>query len=229
MKQLNIILYIPGYAGKFCQSLLSLHETTYPHYPINIPDSIIAPSNVRAEWYSYKDLYSKHSNWKNYHAQFNNEIDDKLYYNFLSSNYNHLTVSVHPVEFYYMPPHSRFEKKPNYIVQQIIQNKNYIRAPFKGTKYAQVISTVDKNSEFVKLFIQKNNNFPVIRDNEFELHNQFTKDFNPHIINYENLCAGEETFLLEYTNLTNYFEMPIQIDLALSLYRDWIVSRNSSP
>ena len=229
MKQINIILYIPGYAGKFCQSLLSLHETTYPHFPINITNSTIASPSTRAEWYSYKDLYSKHGNWKNYHAQFNNEFDDMLYYNFVSSKYSHLSVSIHPVEFYYTPQFSRSEKKPNYIVQQIIQNKNYTRENFKGTKYAQVISTATENVESIKLFIQKNNNFPVIRDNEYELHTQFTKDFNPHIINYENLCRGEESFLLEYTNLTNYFEIPNQPELALSLFRDWITSRNASP
>ena len=220
MKGINIIVYLPGYAGRFCQFLMSLHETTHPYIPLSMTP-LSTDSRSRAEMYSYKNIYKKHGSWKNHHDQFHNELLDENYYKFLLSAYDTLTFSIHPYEFY---PVKLYK---NHIITRIMHIKDYHRGNFKGIKYAQIFTS--NMEEEIKAFRLKNLNFPVLRDNEVELNSKFTSEFYPYIINLDNFFKGEEFFLNEYKSLASYFEIPEQTELVLEFYHDWIEARNSIP
>lgn len=220
MKSINLIVYLPGYAGHFCQFLMSLHETTHPYIPLNTTP-ISTDSKTRAELYSFKNIYQRHRTWKNHHDQFDNELLDENYYKFLLSSYDTLTFCIHPYEFY---PIKLYK---NHTIHHIINLKNYTRDNFKGIKYAQIFTS--NMEEEIKAFRLKNLNFPVLRDNEVELNSKFTREFNPYIINLDNFFKGEDLFLNEYKSLASYFEVPEQTELALEFYHDWIEARNSIP
>jgi hypothetical protein len=211
MKSVNIIIYLPGYAGRFCQFLMSLHETTYPYVPLDVtPRSTDSVS--RAEWYSFKNIYKKYGTWKNHHDQFNNRLLDN-HNKFLNSSYKKLTFCIHPYEFYLI------RQLGNHEVSQILNSSNI--------KYAQIsTSHMQKDIEDFKL---KNSNFPGLRNNEIEMNMTITNELMPYIVNLDNFFKDQNLFLSEYKSLANYFEIPEQTALALEFYCDWIEARNSIP
>jgi hypothetical protein len=94
-------------------------------------------------------------------------------------------------------------------------------------RYLQMAISTEYQS-VIDEFKTKNGNFPLVRPDEEIKNSQFTKDYDPYIINLDNYFIGESNFLAEYTKLMDYLEIPAQVELALPLYRGWIRSRNST-
>jgi hypothetical protein len=94
-------------------------------------------------------------------------------------------------------------------------------------RYLQILVSA-KYQSVIDEFKTKNGNFPLVRPDEEIKNSQFTKDYDPYIINLDNYFIGESNFLAEYTKLMDYLEIPAQVELALPLYRGWIRSRNST-
>ena len=232
MKYLNYVVYIPGLAGKFTQFLISLHLTTRPFV---VPGTTIIDTSVnRFTLYSYKDLYTRHGSWGEHHRKIFDEFNDQLYNEFLNSNYTHYNYCNHPHEFYLPPFHRQIVKKyPN--IKKIYTNRyvcamlqNKIQQEHLQVRYLQM-AVSEQYQPMIDEFKVKNGNFPSIRPDEENKNSQFTKDYNPYVINLDNYFIGESNFLEEYTKLMNHLGIPTQDELALELYRDWIEARTSIP
>jgi hypothetical protein len=212
MKYMNVIMYMPGLAGRFTQCLTSLHPTTQPLAPTT--DAI---SN-RLDFYSYKNLHTHYAHWRNHHLRFS-ELDTKLCNEFLTSPYTQYNYCTHPHEFY-------IQLRTDSYLCAVLQNK--IPRGNCQVRYLQI--ALDTEYEpLIAEFKVKNRNLPFVRPDEEIKNSHFTKDYNPYIINLDNYFIGESNFLDEYTKLMDYLGIPAQVDLALQLYQGWIEARNSTP
>ena len=205
-KNVNLIIYKPGYGGHFIQFLLSLDKSTVPCISKDTTFSQI--NNSRKDYYSFKNLRKNFGRWINHHKLYDGMNIDELILKELISNslYNTANLQVHPHEFYKL----RIDSYLNHLPITI----NYIQI-IVSPKYEYVIDT----------FKVCNGNFPKLRPNEDTMNQKITQDYSPYIINFDNFILGEEHFIDEYINVNNHLQLPLHLDDALELYRDWYVER----
>jgi hypothetical protein len=196
MKQLNVLVYLPGYGGSFIKFLLSLDKSTYPHVPRT---EVLVNDSQRKEFYSFKDLRSKFKWWVKFHQHFYDEID--TINGFVNSDYPMCTIDSHPYEFY---------RQVSQHLATTNVKQNYLQINI-GEEYCQVIDH----------FNMLNRGFPGFRTGEERKDMQFTKEYNPYIINLDSFFIGEDSFVAEYQKLNQHLQLPDYIDDALTLYRDW--------
>ena len=215
-KNVNLIIYKPGYGGHFIQFLLSLDKSTVPC--INKDTTFTQIHNLRKDYYSFKNLRKTYGRWVNHHKLYDGMNIDELIINELTSNslYNTANIQAHPAEFY--------AGLHDYLLNYNLV-KDYI-IPM-STNYMQV-EVSPKYEYVIDLFKICNGNFPKLRPNEEELNQKFTKDYSPYIINFDNFILGEEYFIEEYTKLNNHLQLPLYLDDALELYHDWYNERRFS-
>ena len=206
-KRVNLITYKPGYGGHFIQFLLSLDKCTVPCIDKNTTFSQI--DNSRKEHYSFKDLRKKHGHWLKHHKQYDGMNLDELVIRELVDNdqYHTANLQVHPYEFFHTG------------LMEYLQSTKEV-----SIKHLQ-ISVSPKYEYVIDMFKICNSNFPKLRPFEEEMNEMITKNFNPYIINFDNFISGEEHFVDEYTKINNHLQLPLHLDDALELYRDWYVER----
>jgi hypothetical protein len=205
-KELTVIIYKPGYGGHFISSILSLHGSTYCPYMLKDNENA-----SRKEIFTFRNLQTKYGNWKNHHDTRPVTVL-KTYHirNFYKdSNYKSWIVSFHPIEYY-----NYFVQQPIFKIQTKMKKVNFLHIHLSSN----LEHVIDK-------FKLNNNNFPVLGDGENELDEKFIKENNPFVINFDNFILGEKTFIAEYEKICNHLRLPIQLEDALELYRDWYVER----
>jgi len=201
MKTINLVVYKPGYGGHFIEFLLSLDPSTMPW--VRAGSSIQDVLLSRKDHYSFKDIVKTHGHWQKHHIPFRTELSS--FTSFVNSNYQIFCVAIHPFEFY---------------------RGGFLDLPKQfNVKYLHV-STSPHREHIIDSFKKRNNNFPVLRPGEDEEDQQYRKDFNPFVINFDNFIIGEETFIAEYRRINEYLNLPLHLDDALEMYRDWYVERN---
>ena len=67
--------------------------------------------------------------------------------------------------------------------------------------------------------------YPIFSNEENQKDCDYVRDYNPYEIKFDNFILGEKTFVTEYENVCNYLQLPVNLDTALELYRDWYVER----
>jgi len=208
-KNVNLIIYKPGYGGHFIQFLLSLDKCTVPCIDKNTTFNQI--DNSRKDYYSFKNLRKKHNRWINHHKLYDGMNIDELIITELSSNslYHTANIQVHPFEFY--------NTGLVEYLQNINMSINYLQVSI-STKYEYVIDT----------FKLCNGGFPKLRPDEEIMNQIITQDYSPYIINFDNFILGEGHFVEEYTKLNNHLQLPLHLDSALEMYRDWYIERRFS-
>ena len=200
MKTINLVVYKPGYGGHLIEFLLSLDPSTMPWVRAGSSIQDVLPS--RKDHYSFKDIVKTHGHWKKHHIQFGTESSS--FTSFVNSNYQIFCVAIHPFEFYRWDLLDRLKQF----------NVNYLH-----------LSLSPQREHIIDSFKKRNNNFPVLRPGEDEEDQQYRKDFNPFVINFDNFIIGEETFIAEYRRINEHLNLPLHLDDALEMYRDWYVER----
>jgi hypothetical protein len=204
-KELNLIVYKPGYGGRFVSGLLSLDESVYPPFFLE-HDKTASRKTI----FSYKDIRKNHKNWSDHH----NLRSDTLYQSFYleefsNSEHRSWVAALHPHEYY-----DWFFEKYEVTIRNKIGKINYIH-----------IQLSDHLEIAIDKFKNHNNGFPKLRIGENELDHRYAYETNPFVINLDKFVLGEETFIPEYRKICNYLQIPYQTTDALELYRDWYLER----
>ena len=208
-KNINLIIYKPGYGGHFIQFILSLDKSTVPVMSKKV--DLNQMNDSRKELYSFKELRKRYGSWQNHHAAYQVQNLRQLGVHELLNNsaYHTLTIHVHPYGFY------------NTMLFKYLNN---VKA---SIKYLQV--TLSPKYEYViDTFKACNGNFPVLRLVEEEMNQKITEQLSPYIINFDNFILGEEYFVEEYIKISNHLQLPLYLDDAIEMHRDWYVERKFS-
>lgn len=208
-KRVNLIIYKPGYGGHFIQFLLSLDKSTVPCIDKNTTFTQI--HNSRKDYYSFKDLRKKHGRWFDHHRLYDGINLDQLIINELLQNteYHTANLQVHPLEFY--------NTSLITYLQEINVTVNHMQIQV-SPEYEYVIDR----------FKVSNGSFLNYRPGEEEMNKKITENCSPYFINFDNFILGKEYFVEEYTKINNHLQLPLHLDDALEMYRDWYVERRFS-
>ena len=201
MKTINLIVYKPGYGGHFIEFLLSLDPSTIPW--MRTGSTVDEVNLSRKTHYSFRDLGKTHGLWNNYHNTFRSDV--YMYHTFMNNKeYDTFCVAIHPHEYY------------GWSVSDQLKNVriNYLQ-----------VSLSARLEPIIDAFKVSNNNFPVLRPGEEEQNEQYQKEYQPFVINFDNFIIGEEAFVAEYTRMNEYLALPLHLDDAIEMYRDWYAER----
>ena len=204
-KNVNLIIYKPGYGGHFIRLLLSIDKSTFPFLLKNKTFEFCDQNRLYS---SYKNLKEKYGHWSNHHGQF---IHNNLIYFYLLKNtkYKSVNLASHPLDVY--------DKTTFINNHSLIYKINYLQVSL-SEQYEYVIDNFKKN----------NNGFPELRPNENYIDEKIKQEFSPYIINFDNFILGEDHFVEEYTKLNKYLQLPLHLDSGLEMYRDWYIERKFS-
>lgn len=209
-KTFTIINFNPGLGGNFVKFLLSLDENVYPLIPKEYENQKISKQNI----FSFENLNK--DDWAFWHLQFD-RLDITMHQKLMkfshknNTMYNHFVYQTHPFVFYTF--NHGFNKKIIEILPHFknIKTINHIYIEVGKIFFSKIV-------EWGKTIGQD------IEDHEF-FNRKYKEEYNPYVINFDNFILGEETFLLEYTKLCNYFNFPIYIKEVSELYKDWYKER----
>ena len=210
-KTINCIMYLPGWGGTFTNFVLSLDNSTFPW----LPNSVDVNSEYnRKELFSFKNIRTEYNNkvyksaWQNFHRSFKLTSDNVL--EFLAQDrFTTLTISVHPIEFY-----QYYENNPDNPLKHESVTVNY---------YAL---TLDPSLEYIITeFKKENESFPLLRPNEDLMYKKYIDDFALQLFSFDSYIQGESAFTAEYLRMCSTMNIPVHLDDALELYRDWYVER----
>jgi hypothetical protein len=204
-KKINLIIYLPGYGGNFITNILSLNDLAYFYSKNSIT------SNNKKEILSFKDIQIKYGHWINHHNQYKDSYDINDFIKFFKDKKTKFAnMRMHPFEFY------------SYFEENIKKIKKYNSKAILN--YCQVNLSLELEHVIDKFKIT-NGGFPILRNGELQLSTKFKNEYNPFIINFDNFILGEKTFIAEYERICNYLDIPIQLEDALLLYKDWYIER----
>ena len=207
MKTINLIVYKPGYGGHFIKFLLSLDPSTMPW--VRAGSTVDEVNLSRKTHYSFRDLVKAHGHWYNHHTTFktsNNEYDTFMN----NKEYDTFCSAIHPQEYYswfYSWSMSESDRLKNVRI-------NYLQ-----------VSLSARLEPIIDAFKVSNNNFPRLRPGEEEQNEQYQKEYQPFVINFDNFIIGEEAFVAEYKRMNEYLALPLHLDDAIEMYRDWYAER----
>jgi len=203
-KTLNIIVYKPGYGGTFISFLLSLNALCFniiPRFDPSFDDEDVAHTKI----YSYKNIRQRYGSWREHHDAY--AIHNLQHIKAFASDtqYQIYNWSIHPNVFYSKKLKIKVFKdwKINYLHVTLSPHLEYINDTFKAA----------------------NGGFPQLLEGEEAQDSDFARDYNPYQINFDSFILGEKTFVTEYENVCNHLQLPVNLDIALELYRDWYVER----
>jgi len=203
-KTLNIIVYKPGYGGTFISFLLSLNSLSYHIIP-RFDDNHDFSESDHEKLYSYKNIRQRYGSWRNHHDAYaiHNLQHIKAFAN--NTQYPIYNWAIHPRVFYSKKLKIKVfrEWQVNYLHVKLSPHLEYINDAFKAS----------------------NNGFPQLLDGEDQQDIQYVRDYSPYEINFDNFILGEENFISEYQNVCNHLQLPLNLDTALELYRDWYEER----
>lgn len=214
-KTLNLLVYLPGYAGNFIRFLLSLDDKTYP---IHHKDTYYDGSISRKKLYSYKNLFWKHSNWENFEQSFISPLQKPLDLFLAQNDYTMTTINLHPG--YKKTSLGYFDFfKETYQVYLDKMNINYLQVSL-SEHYRPVIF------DFMKT-VTNNVWRDLYKDEQKDLleNTKFTNTYQPYIINLDSFLKGPDTFVTEYHSLCDYLKLNKNTDDALDLYEEWYSAR----
>jgi hypothetical protein len=203
MKIINLIVYKPGYGGHFVEFLLSLDPSTMPW--VRAGSTVDEVNLSRKSHYSFKNIVSTHGHWQKHHIPFRTERESFTAF-LANETYHTFCAGVHPAEFYRWSLTELFSKYPvqvNYVLLSLSPEREYIIDAFKAS----------------------NNNFPLLRPGEEEQNTQYQQEHRPFVINFDNFILGEASFADEYTRINEHLALPLHLDDALEMYRDWYAER----
>lgn len=208
-KNVNLIIYKPGYGGHFIQFILSLDKSTVPIISRGVDFNQMPES--RKEFYSFKDLRKTYGHWWNHHKKYQGrDFDQSAVHELLNNNnYHTLMIHAHPYEFY------------NTKLVEFLQNVNV------SVNYLQ-IQLSPKYEYVIDIFKACNGNFPELRPGEEGMNQKITEQLSPYIINFDNFILGEGHFVEEYIKISNHLQLPLYLDDAIEMYRDWYIERRFS-
>lgn len=196
MKNLNVLVYMPGYGGSFIKFLLSLDPSTYPHVPRN---QNLTNNSQRKEFYSFRDLRKNFGWWVKFHQNFYDELD--TINSFVDSEYQTCTIDSHPYEYYRLVRHR---------ISQVNVDPVYLQVKI-SERFAPVIDH----------FNMLNGGFPGFRTGEERKDMQFLLEHDPYTICLDNFFKDTDHFVDEYERLNKFLQLPLYVDDALELYADW--------
>jgi hypothetical protein len=203
MRTINLIVYKPGYGGHFIEFLLSLDPSTMPW--VRAGSTVEEVNLSRKTHYSFKNIVKIHGHWQQHHIPFRTERES--FTSFLANEtYHTFCAAVHPHEFYKWSLTDLFSEHPvhvNYLLLSLSPEREYIIDAFKVS----------------------NNNFPVLRLGEEEQNKQYREEHQPIVISLDNFIIGEEAFVAEYKKMNEYLALPLHLDAAIEMYRDWYSER----
>lgn len=197
MKTVNVIFYLPGYAGTFIKLILSLDKRTYPYLPF---DADI--TDDRKDWYSFNSLRDPSKLWLSHHCSFYWPRD------FFTDNeeYPILVTGVHPKDF-----------KP-------ILKDNL--PPDTKINYLSVHASPETELEHIEGFRNRNNGFPVVNDEDVDRFNNLVTEYDTFKINLDMIFSSETDFITEYVRICNHLSIEPMVPDALIMHRDWQETRN---
>lgn len=198
MKTLNVILYLPGYAGHFISLILSLDDSVYPW-----TSGIESPREERKDVYTFKHLKDCTVPWVTHHLRLSSSIPA-----FIESKYSTLFHCIHPIQYYSDLIHT-IESLPNTVIPRFIT--------LHGSDHVV--------KEHVHGFVERNGGFPVISKADKECFDRFLTENKPYQVDIGFLFSSEDVFLQGYEILCNDLQVTPKVEGALELYRDWREAR----
>lgn len=201
MKTLNVIVYIPGYAGNFLQLLLSLDPSTYPWLPEETAD----PNN-RKNLYSFKKLQDKENIWLSHHLQYDWPLNK--FTNSEQKEFNNLVMSIHPNNFYMN-------------IDQLQSLTDDIKINYLCIEVSDLVKSIH-----IDQFKERNGGFPHVREGDIENYDKFKKEFNPFVINLDMMFATETEFVNEYSKVCKHLSLARQDNAAIEFYQNWREARS---
>ena len=187
---INLIIYQPGYAGNFLQNLFSIDPSTVPHTEQDTTDRLSVYSFDNAKLFaSLSEFHSEHINKHN--IKFCTADFEQL-----STKYQTLTYSVHPVEYF----------------------KSHNLRSNAVTFYLSELSY----SDFANFWLikTKQNNFPVLRPQEIVKEEYIRKNYNPISISIDAFLDSTK-WQEEYLKINESMGLLPQLTIATELYQSW--------
>lgn len=197
MKTINVILYLPGYAGHFISMILSLDDAVYPWTSGKVT------SEDRKDVYTFRELKDHTVPWITHHLGLYAPIPK-----FLESDYSTMFYCIHPDQ-YYSDLQETIESLPPTI--------NY--------RFITVHGSEDIIKEHVYRFIERNGGFPFITDEGKQCFERFLAENESYRIDIDFLFSSEEDFIQGYQKLCEDFGVCPKIEDALQMYKDWREAR----
>lgn len=197
-KTVNLLSYLPGHAGHFISIILSIDPSTF--LPSRYPDQTTVLQEL-----SFKNVRWKHGSWGAFHRSYSVEPWDAIA-EFLQSEKKQYTSLFHP---------SKRDK--------VLTCCNNHSGRF-NIKWLQV--EVSKDFEFViNDFKKRNGAWPRETLHDTNMYIKIKSEFNPYIINLDNILLGTDEFTFEYKKLCDHLELPYHLDKVLPYYNDWYFER----
>jgi len=214
-KTLNLVIYLPGYAGNFIRFILSLDDGTYP---IHHKDTYYDVKIDRKKLYSYRNLFYKYKNWNDFEQSFISPIQKPLDLFLGQDTYNTTTISLHPgYKSERLGYYGYFKEYYDHVLSNL--KINYLQVSL-SEMYRPIIVDFLKN-------VTRNiwREIPYNSTEDLLSNQDFTNKYNPYTVNLDNFILGPETFVSEYVSLCDHLDMNVHLDSALELYNGWYSAR----
>ena len=211
VRNLKLVIYLPGYAGNFIRFLMSLDDSTYP---IHLKNTYYDSSIPRKKLYSYKNLFWKHKNWDAFEQSFISPLNKPLELFLAQTDYNIATINLHPGYKHGRLGYYGFFYE-QYKTELGSMNIDYMQVALSA-KYKPVIVDFLQN-------VTKNvwRELPLEYEGNLQDDKEFREKFNPYQINLDMFLLGIDSFVDEYELLCKHTQLPAHTDDAIQLYKEW--------
>lgn len=206
------ILYMPGHAGNFLTRLFSLSPETVPQVPIKVlKNSVIETGtppviNSRCEYYSFDQVFKKFNNWQDFHREWPDFYQQKLFYHFnrlYSVPFSHVVYSIHPHEF-------------NLMESDIVQQDSEYYYVELDSKYESWVLKQQASLNF-----QYRPNY----QSELNLFNHLKEKYSMTPINLTAVLDSADACVSEYLKISQTMQLTADVDSARILYNGWFRER----
>jgi hypothetical protein len=203
-KKINIIVYMPGYAGRFLMGILSLDRKSMMPVAGTTYDT-------RMDRWTFKDLHHRYGSWYEHHRHLQYDFVGTAERFLKNLSTNCLTVAMHPREF--------FRDKARFDTLKHNAQVNFFH-----------VDLAESHQWIIKKF-QQDNPWPA-GSGQTWYHAQdslsdarYLQEYNPWSIDLAMIMAHEQGFLSQYHSIIDRAGMIRYDDLAIREYHHWRQAR----
>lgn len=203
-----IVLYMPGHAGNFVARLFSLGPETMPlirksmmmeciEHGTEIPDSFDRLAN-----YEFSKVWTEFNTWQAFHRAFADHkefVHYRLLNAFCNQKYSRIVFPLHPHEFS-IDFSSDADTELYYVDLDLDHWGHWTRAAQEKLQFR-------------------------IRPLEEQQFHEFKRDNNMKPIYLSQLLKDEHSFIQEYRRVCTEMQIPVLVEQALILRKDWYSTR----
>ena len=203
-KKVNVIVYLPGYAGRFLMGIMSLDRKSMMPIAGTTHDT-------RINAWTFRDLHQRHGTWYEHHRHLQYDFVGTVQ-RFLHNRATEcLTVAMHPREFYrdlYRFNLVKHHAEINYFHVDLDPQHRWVIEKF----YQQNPWPTDSGQTWH-------------HQQDYDCDAKFIAEFDHHSIDLAKIMCSEAGFLSEYHAITLRAGMLPHDTLAVSEYQHWRQAR----